>query len=237
MTSNYKEVLVKLLEKRNLKQSQNLARFFKTKKGEYGYGDIFLGIKVPIQRSIAKEFKELSLPQVQKLLENKYHECRLTGLLILTYKFPKANQEEQKNIYDLYIKNLNHINNWDLVDLSAPNILGAYLFSRSHRSLYNLVKSKNLWYRRIAILSTFYFIKNDKFNDSLKIAQLLLNDKHDLIHKAVGWMLREVGKRNKQVLFYFLDENFSKMPRTCLRYAIERLPQNIRKGYLQKKTS
>jgi len=233
MQSVHTQILADLLAQKNDKQSENLQRFFKTGKGQYGYGDLFLGIKVPIQRSIAKKYyKKINLVDLQKLVISKFHECRLTSLLILTYQFPLLKEKEKKSIYNFYIKNINYVNNWDLVDLSAPNIVGAYLTTRSPRSLYNLVKSKNIWHRRIAIISTFYFIKNNKFDDALKICKLLLKDDHDLIHKATGWMLREIGKRNLSLLIKFLDDNYSKMPRTMLRYAIEKLPENRRKHYL-----
>lgn len=236
MSSLYKQLTADLLAQKNDKQAIILSRFFKTGKGQYGHGDIFWGIKVPIQRAIAKKYyKEITLSELQKLIISKFHECRLTALLILTYKYPKSTPTEQKKIVAFYIKNMSNINNWDLVDLTAPNILGASLQKKSHRCLFNLAKSKNVWYRRIAIMSTFIFIKNGNFTDTIKMAKLYLSDKHDLIHKATGWMLREIGKRDIAVLEYFLNDYSDKMPRTMLRYAIEKLPDNLRKSYLQKK--
>jgi len=235
MSTSYKSILADISAKKNIKQADILSRFFKTAKGQYGYGDFFLGIKVPVQRQIAKKYITLKLDDLQKLINSKFHECRLTSLLILTYRFPKSSKIEQREIYNFYIKNLNHINNWDLVDLSAPNIIGNYLYKKSHRPIYNLVKSKNIWHRRIAVLSTFHFIKNNDFTDSIRISKLLLNDKHDLIHKAVGWMLREIGKRDQKQLIEFLDEHCLEMPRTMLRYAIEKLSESERKKFLIKK--
>ncbi len=226
MQISSKHVLSNLLAIKNDKQSALLSRFFKTGKGQYGYGDLFLGIKVPSQRLIAKKYKTLSLSEIQKLLDNKFHEARLTALFILIIQYLKADKKQQKIIYDFYCKNINRINNWDLVDLSAPNIMGNYLLTHSHRPLYNLSKSKNLWHRRIAILSTFTFIKNKDFTDALKLAKYLLKDDQDLIHKAVGWMLREIGKRDVSVLLDFLKKHHSLMPRTMYRYSIEKLDKS-----------
>jgi 3-methyladenine DNA glycosylase AlkD len=214
------------------KQAALLQRFFKTGQGEYGEGDVFLGIKVPKQRGLVKKHKDLPLVEVLKLLKSKIHEHRLVALLILVEKFKKADEKEQKKIFDLYLKNTKHINNWDLVDVSAPNIVGAFLLDKPRTILNQLVTSKILWERRIAVLSTFAFIKNNEFADSLKIAEVFVNDEHDLIHKAVGWMLREVGKRNQAKEEQFLKKHVKKMPRTMLRYAIEKFSQTKRKYYL-----
>lgn len=214
------------------KQASLLQRFFKTGKGEYGEGDVFLGIKVPKQRGLVKKCKELPLVEVLHLLKSKIHEHRLVALLILVEQFKKADEKEQKKIFDLYVKNTKHINNWDLVDLSAPNIVGAFLLDKPRTILNQLVASKILWERRIAVLSTFAFIKNNEFADSLKIAEVLINDEHDLIHKAVGWMLREVGKRDQTKEEQFLKKHAKNMPRTMLRYAIEKFSQTKRKYYL-----
>ncbi len=210
--------------------------FFKTGPGQYGEGDIFWGVTVPEQRAIAKQFMQLPLEQLQILLNNKIHEQRLTALLILTYQFAKANETEQKKIYAFYLKNTKRINNWDLVDASARDIVGKYLIAhKSERKiLYQLVKSRNLWERRISIISTFAFIQQKDFADTIKISELLLNDKEDLMHKAVGWMLREMGKRDRTVLVKFLQTHKNKLPRTALRYAIEHFPPEIRKSYLAK---
>jgi 3-methyladenine DNA glycosylase AlkD len=230
-----KEILADFQKLKNPIQAKNLARFFKTGKGEYGEGDIFLGIKVPEQRKlVGKYYKELSLQDTEKLIASKIHEQRLTGLLILVAKYKKTDPDGKNKIYKLYLKNAKNINNWDLVDLSAPNIVGNFLLEKDRKILYKFSKSKNLWERRISILATFEFIRNKQFADSLKIAEILLHDKHDLIHKAVGWMLRELGKRDQSLEEQFLEENSFKMPRTMLRYAIEKFPENKRLYYLNK---
>jgi len=216
-------------------QAANLQRFFKTGKGEYGEGDVFLGLKVPIQRSIAKKYKELTLGEIEKLLESKIHEHRMIALFILIGKYEKAVEPEKKHIFDFYLRNTRNINNWDLVDLSAPNIVGDYLVEKDRSILYKLARSRELWERRIAILATFALIKRKESKDALAIAELLLSDKHDLIHKAVGWMLREVGKRVSQDdEENFLKKHYNTMPRTMLRYAIERFPEKKRIFYLKK---
>ncbi len=226
--------------KKDLKKLANpekagiLQRFFKTGKGEYGEGDVFLGITVPDQRKIANKYSELPLKETQKLLSGKIHEHRLTALLILVIKYKKADDTDKKKISHLYIKNFKHINNWDLVDLSSEKILGDYLLEKDKSLLYKLAKSKNLWERRIAVITTFAFIRNNRFNDTLKISGLLLNDRHDLIHKAVGWMLREIGKRDQEVEEKFLKKHYRKMPRTMLRYAIEKFDEKKRQFYLKK---
>tara|TARA_Y100000310_G_C20677729_1_gene814063 strand:- start:771 stop:1460 length:690 start_codon:yes stop_codon:yes gene_type:complete len=219
----------------NLKDPEKakiLSRFFKTGKGEYGEGDIFLGIVVPKQRKVAKKYLNLSLEAIQELFSSKIHEYRLTSLFILIDKYKKSNNK--KEIFDFYLKNTKNINNWDLVDLSAGNILGNYLLEKDKSILYELAKSDNLWERRIAIISTFAFIRDNKFEDTLKISELLLNDKHDLIHKAVGWMLREVGKKNQEVEEEFLRKYYKEMPRTMLRYSIEKFDEDKREFYLKK---
>ena len=225
-----------LKAKENKDKAKLLARFFKTGKGEYGEGDTFWGITVPEQRVVAKEFVALSLPEIKKLLQSPVHECRLTALLILTYQYAKAvrnsDPKTQKNIFDVYIKNTKYINNWDLVDVTCHIIVGGYLYDKDRSILYDFANSKNIWKKRIAIVSTFYFIREKDFSDSLKIGEMLLGDTHDLIHKAVGWMLREVGKRDEKVLHDFLKKNVTKMPRTTLRYSIERLPEEFRRYYM-----
>lgn len=215
-------------------QAANLQRFFKTGKGQYGEGDVFLGIYVPIQRQAAKKYADLSLAELGKLIKSKIHEERLVSLFILIMKYKKADEAGKKKIFDFYLKHAKHINNWDLVDLSAPNIVGDYLLEKDRSVLYELAKSDNLWRRRVAILATFTFIRHGDFKDALKISKILLNDKHDLIHKAVGWMLREIGKRDLSVLENFLASRYQKMPRTMLRYAIERMDEIKRKQYLNK---
>ncbi|MEK6824404.1 MAG: DNA alkylation repair protein [Nanoarchaeota archaeon] len=206
-------------------------RFFKTGKGQYGEGDVFIGLTVPDCRLIAKKFAHIELKEVEKHLQSKLHEERLVALLILVEKYQK-NIANRKSIFDFYLANLKYVNNWDLVDLTAHNILGDYLLDKDKDILCGLAKSNNLWERRISIVSTFGFIKNNRFEDTLKIVKMLLADKHDLIHKACGWMLREVGKRDEMVLKGFLKQHYKKMPRTMLRYAIERFPEKERKAHL-----
>ncbi len=210
-----------------------LLRFFKCNKGEYGYGDVFLGINVPTIRRIAKEYINIELAEVLTLLKRKEHEIRMCALLILVYKFKKRGSNK-KEIFDLYINNTKYISNWDLVDVTCPNIVGEYLFDKDRFVLYSLANSNSIWERRIAIISTLRFIKNNEFKDTLEISKLLLHDEHDLIHKAVGWMLREVYKRDKQIIISFLNEYGSIMPRVMLRYAIEKMDNKLRLYYLHK---
>ena len=217
----------------NKEIAEHSQRFFKTGKGQYGEGDIFLGIRVPVLRKIAKKFRRISLAEVSKLLESKFHEERLLSILMLVNLFKSGDEDDQELIYELYLDKTKFINNWDIVDISAGNIVGEFLFAKDKAPLYRLVFSENLWERRIAIVATFYFIRNDEFDDTLKIAEILFTDKEDLIHKAVGWMLREVGKRVIEIEEEFLEEHYLKMPRTMLRYAIERFPETRRKMYLK----
>ena len=221
----------------NPEQAKILQRFFKTNKGEYGEGDIFLGIKVPVQREVAKRYKDLLLKDIQKLINSKIHEERLIGLFILIHKYNKTSADKKKEIFYFYLNNTKRINNWDLVDLSAPNIVGDYLLNNYNKKqlIYNLAKSKNLWEKRISILATFAFIKKERFEDTLAISEILLNDKHDLIHKSVGWMLREIGKRDQKAEEKFLKKHYNNMPRTMLRYAIERFEETKRQKYLKGK--
>ncbi len=215
----------------NKQQAKVLQGFFKTGKGQYGEGDIFLGIKVPDSRKIAKKFKDLPFNEIDILLHSKIHEERMVAILLLVHNFENGKKEE---IYKYYLKNTTKINNWDLVDLSAPKIVGNYLLNKDKDILYKLAKSQNLWEKRIAIVSTWTFIRERQFKDTLKISEILLNDKHDLIHKSIGWMLREVGKKDQKVLEEFLNKHIKQMPRTTLRYAIERFEENKRKSYLKK---
>jgi len=225
-----------LLQLSNPEKAKKLSGFFKTGKGHYGEGDIFLGIPVPEQRKVAKKYIDLSLNDIQELLSSKIHEHRLTSLIILVTKYEKADNSGKDEIFSFYLKNTENINNWDLVDLSAPKIVGDYLFNKDTSILFKLAKSDNLWERRIAVLSTFTFIRNNDFEDALHISKLLLHDGHDLIHKAVGWMLREIGKRDQKVEEQFLSEHCMQMPRTMLRYAIEKFDKNKRKFYLTRIT-
>lgn len=213
-------------------RAKSSAWFFKTGKGEYGYGDVFVGVTVPEQRKIAKRFSDLSLSEVEKLLCGKIHECRLTALFVLVSRFNRGDLRTRAEIVRLYLRNRSRVNNWDLVDSSASYILGQHLLKLDRKILYALVRSKSLWDRRIAIIATQAFIREDDFTDMLKLAGLLLQDRHDLIHKAVGWMLREVGNRSLAVEESFLLKHAHSMPRTMLRYAIEKFPEKKRKEFL-----
>lgn len=230
MTSQ--DIIQTLGELADPKQAINLRRFFKTGPGDYGEGDKFLGIKVPTQRQVAKQFLHLPFEEVVKLLSSEYHEHRMTALLILTYMYDQADVEEKADIFDLYMNHTQYINNWDLVDVTAPKIIGDFLLEKPRDILYRLCRSECLWERRISIVSTHRFIKAGQFYDTLEISQHLLHDDHDLIHKAVGWMLREVGKQHEPALLGFLDRHYLTMPRTMLRYAIERLEENRRQLFL-----
>jgi 3-methyladenine DNA glycosylase AlkD len=211
-------------------KAKNSAWFFKTGKGEYGEGDKFLGLTTPQMRKISAKYKDLPLINIQQLIRSPFHEERSIAIQILVIQFP----DNQWVIYDFYLKNTEFINNWDLVDISAPKIIGAYLLDKPKDILFQLAKSGNLWERRIAIISTLAFIYKGDPRLTLQISALLLNDKHDLIHKAVGWMLREVGKRcGEKYLTDFLDRYGKSMPRTALRYAIEKFPETKRKVYLR----
>jgi len=215
------------------KQAKILQWFFKTGPGEYGEGDVFIGVKVPNIRIVAKKYQDIGFQDLLRLLKSKIHEERLTAILILVLQYSITVESERERLYKAYLKNTKYINNWDLVDLSAWHIVGAFLTNRAKNPLFKLAKSKSLWERRISIVSTYYFIKNNQFKDTLKIAQILITDKEDLIHKAVGWMLREVGKRDLSTEEKFLKKFYKKMPRTMLRYAIERFPEPKRMAYLK----
>jgi 3-methyladenine DNA glycosylase AlkD len=210
-------------------------RYFKTGKGEYGEGDIFMGVTLPEQHRIAKKYKNLSLSDLNKLLTSKIHEHRLVALDILVHKYNRADEENKKRLVKFYLKNTKRVNNWDLVDGSAPRILGKYLLDKDKSILYKLARSRNLWERRISIIATATFIWNNKLDDTMKISEILLNDDNDLIYKAVGWMLREVGKRSLKKEESFLKKHYHKMPRTMLRYAIEKFPEKRRQSYLKRK--
>jgi 3-methyladenine DNA glycosylase AlkD len=217
----------------NPQKAEDLKRFFKTGKGQYGEGDIFIGVQVPRLRKIVRKYANISLDNTLNFLRSKIHEERLIALLIMVEKARLADEGERETLFKKYIENTQYINNWDLVDLSADKIVGSYLFEKPKVILYSLAESENLWERRIAILATFDYIKKGFHKDTLKLAKILLNDRHDLIHKAVGWMLREVGKRcSQEILEKFLLANYKQMPRTMLRYAIERLPEDLRLQYL-----
>jgi len=215
--------------------SKTMQWFFKTGKGDYGEGDVFVGLKVPTQRKLAHGFKDLVLADLKILLSSPVHEERLISLFILVDKYEKGDDKEKEAIFRFYLKNRKGINNWDLVDLSAPKIIGKHLLKKNKSLLFKFALSKNLWERRIAVLSTYEFIRNNDFDVTLQISELLLHDKHDLIQKAVGWMLREVGKKDLRAEESFLKIYYKKMPRTMLRYAIEKFPETKRKKYLQGK--
>ncbi len=224
-----------LLALANTKKAQLLQGFFRTGKGEYGEGDQFLGITVPAQRLVAKQFKLLPRPEITKLLRSPIHEERLVALVILQLQFDASDEVGKQTIVDFYLNNTDRINNWDLVDISADKILGKFLLNRPRDVLYRLAQSSVLWEKRIAIVATYTFIRAQQFDDTIAICELLLTDKHDLIHKACGWMLREVGKRNQEVLKVFLARHAVSMPRTMLRYSIEKFSSEVRAFYLEAK--
>ncbi|MCF8108827.1 MAG: DNA alkylation repair protein [Desulfohalobiaceae bacterium] len=213
-------------------------RFFKTGPGEYGEGDIFLGIRVPVLRACLRDYRWIPLSEALELLQSPYHEARMLALLILVAQYGSSRKEaDRRHIYEAYLQHARFINNWDLVDCSAQYIVGTHLLSRDRKPLYTLARSRDLWERRIAVLATFAFIRQGEFADTLSLAEILLHDSEDLIHKAIGWMLREVGKRDQAVLEGFLSRYSLHMPRTMLRYAIEKLPEDKRKAYLRGKIS
>jgi 3-methyladenine DNA glycosylase AlkD len=210
------------------------ARYFKTGPGQYGAGDRFLGVPVPQQRALAKKFRTLPLADVLALLQNPMHEYRAVALFIWVLQFQRGTPAQRTEIFEQYLTHLRYVNNWDLVDNSARDIVGGYLFDRDRRLLDDLAGTPHLWTQRIAVIATFYFIQRGQFSDTLRLIERLLPHPHDLMHKACGWMLREIGKRDTEVLREFLDEHTARMPRTMLRYAIERLPERERRGYLMR---
>ena len=216
----------------NKKKAKVMAGFFKTGEGEYGFGDIFLGLTVPQCRALAIKYKDLYFADIGELLRSEIHEERLIALLILVHQFQKE-EMLQRRIYEFYLKHTKFINNWDLVDLSSDKIVGVYLIDKPKTVLYKLAKSSNLWERRIAMVSSYNFIKNNDFEDALSIAEVLITDENDLIQKAVGWMLREVGNRNLKAEEKFLKKHYKSMGRTALRYAIEKFPEKVRTKYLK----
>ncbi|WP_138429046.1 DNA alkylation repair protein [Fodinibius saliphilus] len=229
---NHMEVQQALRENENPERAERSQKFFKTGPGEYGEGDRFLGIPMPQIRAIAKNYDELSLPETEKLLQSKWHEERLCALVIMVQQTQKADDQSRKELFNLYKRNTKYVNNWDLVDSSAHNIAGRYLVDHNRAILYSWAKSNNLWERRIAIISTLYFIRQEEYKDTLALAKILLRDNHHLIHKAVGWMLREVGNRDRIREENFLEQHATEMPRTMLRYAIEKFPEDKRQHYL-----
>jgi len=227
-------IINEIKESANKEKAKSLQRFFKTGLGEYGEGDIFIGLNNFDQKIIARKFCNLSLKDLESLLKNKIHECRSTALSILIDQYKKGDGIKKEKIFNLYLRNIKYINNWDLVDISSYKIVGNYLLDKPRNLLYQLSESKDVWARRISIISTFEFIRHNEFKDTLKIARILVNDEHDLIHKAVGWMLREIGKRNLIQEEKFLDKYHRLMPRTMLRYAIERFGKDKRVYYMKK---
>lgn len=230
-----KQLRTELKKAADPKRAEISKRFFKTGKGEYGEGDVFIGLTAAQIRELAKKYQSLEQKDVAVLLNSKIHEERSTGLIILVNQYKKANTQEKENLVTFYLGKTKHINNWDLVDVSAPYILGAFISENKSRAsiLYDLAKSKDLWEKRIAIVSTWMLIRNGMYEDTLKLSKIFLNEEHDLMHKAVGWMLREVGKKDLATLEKFLMQNYKRMPRTMLRYAIEKFPERKRQLYLK----
>jgi 3-methyladenine DNA glycosylase AlkD len=223
----------KLQQLESEEKANVLQRFFKTGPGEYGEGDVFIGVGVPELRKLVKEYQDITLNNVIQLLRSLIHEERMLALLILVDKYSKGNERVKKKIYRLYLQNTKYINSWDLVDSSAHHIVGDFLMDKNKDPIYRLATSKSLWERRIAILSTFHFIKHNNYSETLKISKILLTDEQDLIHKVVGWMLREIGKRDIFIQEIFLKKHYKRMPRTMLRYAIEKFPEPKRQKYLK----
>ena len=224
-----------ILQLANPERAIQTARFFKTGKGQYGEGDIFIGLSNPQVQALVKEYwKNMNLSDVQILMNDKIHELRFAGLLVLVAQFPKSSSIQQRNIVDFYVKNIHQINNWDLVDCSAYKILGKFLLEKDRQILYDLAATGHLWSERVAVVSCFEFIRNGQFSDIFRLSEKFLSHPHDLMHKACGWMLREVGKRDELALEEFLDEHLPKMPRTMLRYAIERMEEGKRWRYLRR---
>lgn len=231
---NATNVKRELLALGNPQRAEHSTYFFKTGKGEYAEGDKFIGCTVPETRKVAKAHKNLSFGELIKLLKDEYHECRFCALVILAEQFKKADNAKRKEIIDFYLTNTTGVNNWDLVDVSAYTLLGEWLTDKDKSVLYRLAESENLWKQRIAVVSTMAFIRKNNFEETLKLSELLLTHKHDLIHKACGWMLREVGERHEKSLTDFLDKHHKTMPRTMLRYSIEKLTPEQRKMYMKK---
>jgi 3-methyladenine DNA glycosylase AlkD len=230
----YTNIQLEFRKLTNDKYALKSNRFFKNKKGEYGYGDIFLGIRSPIIRKFAKENILLSITDTKKLIKSKYHEERLLGLIILVNKYKIAKDEAQQiKYYSIYIKHFKYINNWDLVDVTCPHIVGKHLMDRDRSILYDWAKSDDLWTKRIAMITNWWFVRKGDLKDVFKIAKILLKDEHDLIHKAVGWMLREAAKKDMEAAEKFLKKYYLNMPRTMLRYAIEKYPEKKRQKYLK----
>lgn len=233
MTATF--ILNELLSVANPEKAAFLQRFFKTGPGQYAEGDVFLGLVVPLTRSIAKANKQTPLSELKILMESEYHEARLCALLIAVEQFKKASEADRRKLYDFYLAHARRINNWDLVDVTCPHIVGVYLLDKDRSRLYELAESDCLWEQRIAMVSTVTFIRHRDYTDTLALAEKLMSHPHDLMHKAIGWMLREVGKKDRETLTAFLEEYATRLPRTSLRYAIEHYPEDRRQYFLKKK--
>lgn len=241
MNQTAAQLMAELDKRGNPAAAEHHQRFFKTGPGQYGEGDIFIGITVPTTRKVAKQFRQLTPAELEKALQSPIHEHRLAALIIMADEAiaarKKHDEPRQTALYDLYLKRTDRINNWDLVDCSCRDVVGGYLMDRPRQPLYKLAKSKDIWERRIAMVSTWQFIRVGQLDDTFKIAEMLLGDSHDLIHKAVGWMLREAGKKDQNALCQFLDQHAARMPRTALRYSLERLAKPDRDHYMNLKAS
>jgi len=233
LNKKIKQIQSELRQLANKEKAEHAQRFFKTGKGEYGEGDKFLGIRVPVLRKFVKKHRGIAADEASVLLRSKFHEERMLSLFFLVDIFKRGEEKIKERVYRLYLDNTKHINNWDLVDTTAGHIVGTFLQGRDRQPLYVLARSRSLWERRISIISTLHFIKENEFEDTLKLSEILLNDKEDLMHKAVGWMLREVGKRDLKTEEEFLIKHYKVMPRTMLRYAIEKFPEKRRQMYLK----
>lgn len=235
MTLLVEQIKAALKDKAIPEKAAFFPRFFKSGPGEYGEGDKFLGVKVPEQRKIAKSvFKEISLGEIETLMHDPYHEVRLTGVMILVYRYEKLKfDEERKELVDFYLSNLKWVNNWDLVDVSCHHILGHYYLNRDKSLFYELAAKDHLWSQRVAMVTTYYWIKRGEFEDALALAKRFLDHPHDLMHKAVGWMLREIGNQDFEVEYEFLKKHYQQMPRTALRYAIEKFDEDLRQDFLK----
>lgn len=229
---NHQQITEHLISLGDADIAAHSQRYFKTGPGEYGYGDKFLGIRIPVLRQNIKYAKALPIADIEKLLQSEYHEIRLFALLLMVNRYQR-NPSDRESMYQIYLNNLSSINNWDLVDCSAHKIIGPHIENSDRSLLYQLARSEHLWSRRIAIITTFHFIRQDDFHDALQLAELLLNDKEDLLHKATGWVLREIGKKDQASEVAFLNRHYSAMPRTMLRYAIEKFPNHVREQYLK----
>lgn len=228
------ELQTKLRKLEDKEYAKKCLRFFKTEPGEYAHGDKFLGIKVPVLRTLAKENIHLSLSDIKKIIKSEYHEERMLGLFILVNKYNKAKDfVEEERLFNIYISSFKYINNWDLVDVTCPHIVGKYLINKDRSILYEWAKSDDLWTKRIAMITNWWFVRKGDLKDVYKIADILLEDDHDLIHKAVGWMLREAGKKDEKRLKSYLKKHYQSMPRVMLRYSIEKFPKEVRSQYLK----